>query len=112
MLRDANHVPPTALSRARPALAHLGLNRLATRLLLVQAVFAVVFFALLPRVGLTLAWPTVGPFLAGDLALASLWIYFLRVPGRRREWIIPETLAAQLLLLMLSHILSPAQYVA
>jgi len=98
--------------KTRPTPADLGLNRLAMRLLLVQAVLAVLFLAALPRVGLTVAWSTVAPFLVGDLALAGFWLYFLRVPGRPREWIVPETLAAQLLLLTLSHVLSPAQYVA
>jgi hypothetical protein len=96
----------------RPAVEDLGLNRLTLRVLVTQSVLAVVCFALMPRVRLTIAWSTVLPFLIGDIALASIWVYFWRVPGRPKEWIIPETLAALLLLLMVTHILSPAQYVA
>ena len=95
-----------------PTLADLGLNRMALRFLLCQVVLAGCLVVLLRRTGLTVAWPTMGPFLIGDAALAGVWVYFWRVPGQAREWIIPETLAALLLLLLVTHILSPGQYAA
>jgi membrane-associated phospholipid phosphatase len=100
------------IAARKPTLADLGLNRMAVRLLLAQVVLAGCLGVLLHRAGLTVVWPTVVPFLAGDAALAGVWIYFWRVPGQAREWIIPETLAALLLLLLVAHILSPGQYAA
>ena len=105
----AHRIPDASSGERRPSLGDIGVNALAKRFVVVQVTVAVILLALLPRVGLTIAWSSGLPFFCGDLALVGVWIYFWRVPGRSTEWIIPETLAALVLLLTFTHILSPAQ---
>jgi hypothetical protein len=102
----------TTRTLARPSLAQLGLHPLSYTFIGIQAALVVVFLVLLPVVGLSVDWVTWLPLLAGDIAVAALWIYFVFVPGKPREWVLAETVLALVLLLVLSHILSPAQYVA
>ena len=108
----AHRISDASSGERRPSLGDIGVNALAKRLVVVQVTVAVILLALLPRVGLTIAWSSGLPFFCGDLVLVGVWIYFWRVPGRSAEWIIPETLAALVLMLTFTHILSPAQYVA
>ena len=57
-------------------------------------------------------WRTVIPSLLADVVLFLLWSYLYRVPGKPKEWMVAETVFAFLLMMALSHILAPAQYVA
>lgn len=44
--------------------------------------------------------------------LLAVAVYLSVVPGRQAEWIVPETVVAVTLMLMLTHVLGPAQYLA
>ena len=98
---------PQVVDRAR-----LGLNRLSIRLVGWQAVCAATTAPLYPLLGLSFAWRSAIPFLVWDAAIFLLWLYHYRVPGKPGEWIIAETIFAFLLVLTLSNILGPAQYLA
>ena len=92
--------------------AQLGLNPLARRLLIWQAVCLGVSGVAYPILGLSLDWRTAPPFLVADVTILLVWLHLYRHPGKAREWIVAETLFAFLLMLVLSHILAPAQYAA
>lgn len=92
--------------------AQLGLNPLARRLLLWHAIAVVVSGVLYLALGLTIDGKTLIPFAIADATILIVWIQLYRRPGKPREWIVAETVFAFLLMLVLSHILAPAQYAA
>src|SRR5262249_53428533 len=97
-------------SRVDPA--RLGLNSLAKALIAAQLVCILLTVPLYSRLGLSLDWGTGLPLFAGDAAILLLWIYLFWTPGKERDWIVIETVFAFLLVVVLSHILAPAQYLA
>ena len=92
--------------------AQLGLNPLARRLIMWHATAAVVSGLMYVTLGLSLDAKTLIPFAVADATILIVWIHLYRRPGKPREWIIAETVFAFLLMLVLSHILAPAQYAA
>jgi hypothetical protein len=93
-------------------LADLGLHRLARLTLVFQGCSAGLVVASLRAMGLSVDWPTLLPFLAINAALLTVWIHHWRAPGKPQEWILAECALAMFLTIQLTHILSPAQYVA
>jgi hypothetical protein len=57
-------------------------------------------------------WPTVALLPPAYLALVAAWIYSRRYAGHPRKFIFADVLLATLLLLLLTNIVSPAQYLA
>jgi hypothetical protein len=98
--------------RIAPRLADLGFHRLTRSLLTFQVCSALLVVGLMPAVGLSAEWRTLLPFLLIDAALLGAWINLWWVPGHPREWIIAESVIAMLLTIMLTQVLTPAQYVA
>ena len=98
--------------RVVPRLADLGLHRLTRTLLILQLCLALLVIGLLPVMGLSADWTTQLPFLVIDAVLVAVWLHLWRVPGQPREWIFSETVLAMLLTIVLTQVLSPAQYVA
>ena len=99
-------------ARKRPRLADLGFHRLTRSLLTFQVCSALLVAGLMPAMGLSAEWRTLLPFLLIDAALLGAWIHLWWVPGHPREWIIAESVLAMLLTILLTQVLSPAQYVA
>jgi hypothetical protein len=99
-------------ARTRPRLADLGFHRLTRSLLTFQVCSALLVAGLMPAMGLSAEWRTLLPFLLIDAALLGAWIHLWWVPGHPREWIIAESVLAMLLTILLTQVLSPAQYVA
>jgi hypothetical protein len=98
--------------KRRPSVAELGLNPLAKALLTLQLVLAVGLVVSASQVGLTVMWSTSAPIFVWDAVLMGLWFYLASVPGGSREWVVAETVLGWTLILLLSHLLAPAQYVA
>ncbi len=92
--------------------AALGLNGLAVRLLWVQVALLVATAALFNYTHLSLDWASAGPTLAVDGVLAALWASYYCAPGTARQRPLAEALAVLVLVLSLTHILTPAQYAA
>ena len=62
--------------------------------------------------GLSFAWSTTSPHAVAVVALLLLCVYFIQVPGSGRERRFPEALLVALLLVLLTNLASPAQYLA
>jgi membrane-associated phospholipid phosphatase len=77
-----------------------------------QGVIAVLLLMSLRPVGLSIDWISAIPALGLDVVIAGLWLHLWRNPGRPDEWFVAEIVAAFLLMLVASHVLAPAQYVA
>ena len=99
-------------SRPQPQLADLGLHRLTALLLAFQLCAAVVVAWLFSVMGLSADWRGASSLLLMDSILVGVWIYLWRVPGRPSEWAAAESVLAMLLTIGLTHVLTPAQYVA
>jgi hypothetical protein len=92
--------------------AQLGLNRLARRFAALQLLLLAVTCILFPFFGLSIAWRTV-PLYATALSMFSLvWLCHFLWPGTSREWVVAEALLVACLLLSLTYVVAPAQYVA
>jgi hypothetical protein len=102
--------PPRA--RVGPQPADLGFHRLTGVLLAFQGCAALVVVSLFWVMGLSADWRTTPSFLVMDSILVGVWIYLWRVPGPPREWAAAESVLAMLLTIGLTHVLTPAQYVA
>jgi hypothetical protein len=62
--------------------------------------------------GLQIAWRTVAPQVGAQVVFAGLWLYFRRYSNHPTKRCIPEVIVAAALLVLLTDIMSPAQYVA
>ena len=96
----------------RVPLSCLGGHRLTAYFVFLQSAIAATCLLLSGRAGLTIAWRTGTTLWIWDAVLLLLWGYFVWAPGRPRDWIMAESTIALALTLILSHILSPAQYLA
>jgi hypothetical protein len=92
--------------------SHLGPNRLALRLIAVQAALLALTACLYPMLGLSLAWDTTRPFIRLFGVLTVIWAYYFFNPGRRNEWKVADTLFVFILLLVLGQVVAAAQYAA
>lgn len=90
----------------------MGINGLARRLLWAQIVLLAVTAPLYPLLGLSFDWRTIIPFGVALCALAGLWLYHRWTPASPSDWIIAEVLLAVFLIILLTNIVSPAQYAA
>ena len=97
----------------RPRPADLGLNTIAIGCFLASVLVLLVSVALYSEFGLSIDFGYTGPRRLGTLIGVLLaWVYYCVSPGKRREWIVPETLIAFALTLALAMVLGPAQYAA
>jgi hypothetical protein len=62
--------------------------------------------------GLSFAWSTMLPQVVALMALLSLFVYFIQVPGSGRERRFPDALLVAFLLVLFTNLASPAQYLA
>jgi hypothetical protein len=99
-------------ARPRPRLADLGFHRLTVVLLAFQFCTALLVICLFVVMGLSANWRGSLSFVVMDSILVGVWIYLWRVPGPPREWRAAESVLAMLLTIGLTHVLTPAQYVA
>lgn len=90
----------------------LGINSLTASLVALQFVLLAVTLPLYPIFGFTLVWKSVMPLLAVIAALLLGWIYFVRTKTTAVERQIAAALLIFALLLALTAIAAPAQYVA
>lgn len=109
---DVITASPAQGKHAKPRWFDLGPNPLTLRLLAIQVVLLGVIVALYQRLGLSVAWDTFTFLIPLPIILFVLWSYFFLVPGRPREWRIPETLFIYLLLHLLTQIVITGQYAA
>lgn len=77
-----------------------------------QAVCLVATVSLFLVLPLSFDWSAALPVLLVDVVIAATWLHVYRTPGTPADWLITETLFAFFLVLVLSHILGPAQYAA
>jgi hypothetical protein len=106
---------PVALadrSKNQASAAAVGLNGLTVRLLCMQVTLAFGTGLLFRYTGLSLQWASLVPAFVVDTMLLVFWAYFYTMPGRPREWAIPECAAVLFLVLTSSQVLGPAQYAA
>jgi hypothetical protein len=90
----------------------LGLNRLTWRVAVVQLLLLAATAILFPLFGFSIPWRGV-PLYAMALAMFSLaWLCHILWPGTSSESVIAEALLVACLLLSLTYIVAPAQYVA
>jgi membrane-associated phospholipid phosphatase len=62
--------------------------------------------------GLSVDWPSTAPQMLAQAVLAGLWLYFRRYTAHRTKYLIPDVVLVTALLVLLTNIVSPAQYVA
>jgi hypothetical protein len=62
--------------------------------------------------GLHVDWSSAWPLPLAQLALGGAWLYYRRYAAHPRKFIIPDVILATALLLLLTNIVSPAQYLA
>lgn len=99
--------------RRRVPAAALGLNGLAVRLLWMQGALLIATVFLFAYTGLTLQWTSLGPTLFGDGLVLGMWAcLYCYAPGKPRAWILAETVAVLILVIMVTQILCPMQYPA
>ena len=85
---------------------------LATRLFIVQVLVAAALAPWYEVYGLYFDWSTAWLLPLSYLALASAWLYSRRYAGDPRKCIFQDVLLAMFLLILLTNIASPAQYLA
>jgi hypothetical protein len=95
-----------------PTSAQLGLNGLARRLLALQLVLLGTTSALFPLLGLSIEWTTTSLYVTALGLFSGAWLSHFLAPGKPREWAIAEALLVACLLLSLTYVVAPAQYVA
>jgi hypothetical protein len=105
------HAPvmPVPAPRLRRLLARypLAAPLLATQLLLIAV--TVPWYS---SYGLHIAWSTAWPLAAAYAVLLASWSYFRRYASHPTKHAVPDVILATLLLLLLTNIVSPAQYLA
>ena len=101
-------VPATAL-RADPFPAHY---RLAMLLASAQLALVLATAPWYHRYGLEIAWSTALPVFAGHATLIGLWLYFRRYAHHPTKHIVLDVIMATGLLVVLTDVVSPAQYLA
>jgi PAP2 superfamily protein len=77
-----------------------------------QAVLGLVTVPFYASAGLTVAWATAVPHLVLIVALPALFLYFVAVPGSSWERGLPDAMLVAFLLILLTNVASPAQYLA
>jgi hypothetical protein len=82
------------------------------RLLAVQVLVAAGLAPWYPVYGLHVDWSSAWPLPLAQLALGGAWLYYRRYAGHPHKFIIPDVILATALLLLLTNIVSPAQYLA
>lgn len=108
---------PCAESAGVRWLRALVVQRPACYRVLVFVVFAQTGLALLTvpfyrSAGLSIDWTTAVPHMLVSGLLAALFVYFVTVPGSAKERGLPDAILAAFLLILLTNIASPAQYLA
>jgi hypothetical protein len=88
------------------------IHPLSLGLAAVQAVSLIVTLPLYGWFGFVFDWSSGMHSAIAFPTLLGLALYLSMVPGRRAEWIVPEVVVATTLMLMLTHVLAPAQYLA
>ena len=106
--------PQTARASA-PSISQAGVfARYRMAVVLFGAQLAVLVFvapAYAPH-GLQIAWRTLAPQVGAQVVFAGLWLYFRKYSDHPTKRCIPEVIVAAALLVLLTDIMSPAQYVA
>lgn len=103
--------PSPAISTPRGD-ALLGRYRMAALLAGAQLLLFVAFAPGYAVFNLHIAWSTTLPQIGGQAILLALWLYFRRYDDHPKKGIIPEIILVTSLLILLTNIASPAQYVA
>lgn len=98
-------VERTSLTRAGLPLV----ARLALALQILALALTAPFYA---AYGLSVNWQSVLPAIGAPALLIVLWVHYRRYPGSERETVLPDVALATVLILTLTDILSPAQYLA
>jgi hypothetical protein len=87
-------------------------NTLPRRLLIGQACLAVALAPWYSVFGLTIDWRTAWLLPLAQAALFAGWLYTRRYANHPRKFMFPDVLLATSILLLLTNIVSPAQYLA
>src|SRR5687767_1672329 len=77
-----------------------------------QALLLVATLPLYSWFGFAFDWSSGMHSMIAFPTLLGLAMYLSMAPGRQTEWIVPEAVVAATLMLMLTHVLGPAQYLA
>jgi len=105
--------PPAVARWARGFAADVPAGfRVALFAVCAQAVLLLATAPFYGRWGLAIAWPTILPHVFVLASMAGLFAYFVCEPGSGREKALPDAILVTFLLLLLTNIGSPAQYLA
>ena len=92
--------------------SRFAIHDLPRRLLVVQLAVAALVAPWYSVYGLQIDWRTTWTLPPAYVALGAAWWYSRRYVGHPRKFIFPDVLLAMLLLLFITNIASPAQYLA
>jgi len=90
----------------------VGVHRLAFALLATLAGVIALVAGMFWWTGLTLDFHTFGSSVWPSILLAVVWAGFALIPGSEREWFVPDTLAAFVIVALLTYVIAPGQYAA
>src|SRR4051812_2073260 len=104
---DAGNHSGLAVHHSRFTIQHV-----FARLLAVQVILAAALAPWYSVYGLRFDWPSAWLLPIAQVALAGAWLYFRRYAGHPDKFIFADVILATSLILLLTNIVSPAQYLA